>query len=255
METIDTRRITILDEVRGFAVVCMIFFHAFYTLTYYFGSSVALELMDFFKPAVPWFGGAFILISGISSRLSHSNLVRGARLFGIALALTAVTWVLDRCFGIEGSLITFGILHMLSLSMLLYAALHRLWNKVPLTAAVAVCVVLFAVTYNINYGYIGIGPLSFELPESIMHCRYLFPFGITTYSYESADYYPLIPWVFAFFAGAATGKPFAERRLPEFCFKPHVRPLSFCGQHALIIYLVHQPVIFGLAELISLILR
>ena len=66
-----------MDEIRGFAVLCMIFYHGFYSLAYLFQLDWGMALLRFFMPAEPFFAGAFILISGISSNLSHSNLLRG----------------------------------------------------------------------------------------------------------------------------------------------------------------------------------
>ena len=71
-----------MDEIRGLCVLLMIFYHAFYTMSMLFHWELGTKLLVFFSPAEPFFAGLFILISGISSQLSHSNLIRGLELPG-----------------------------------------------------------------------------------------------------------------------------------------------------------------------------
>ena len=107
-------RIHTLDELRGFAVFCMIFFHAFYTIGFVFGQKWGVTLVDFFYPAEPYFAGLFIIISGIASNLSHSNLERGVKLALISLTVSIVSLMV---LGQKG-MIQFGILHFLSAAMI-----------------------------------------------------------------------------------------------------------------------------------------
>ena len=65
------KRIHLMDELRGFAVFCMVFYHGFYTLAFLMGQSWGEWLYRFFMPAEPWFAGLFIFIAGISSNLTH----------------------------------------------------------------------------------------------------------------------------------------------------------------------------------------
>ena len=50
---ISSRRIHLLDEIRGFAVLCMIFYHGFHTLSLLLNWSWAQTLLEFFTPAEP----------------------------------------------------------------------------------------------------------------------------------------------------------------------------------------------------------
>ena len=114
-----TKRIHLMDELRGFAVFCMVFYHAFYTLAYLFNLEFGKALLNFFMPAEPWFAGLFILIAGISSNLSHSNLLRGLKLAGIAAVVTLVTWLV-----VPAERILFGILHFLAICMILFGLIQ-----------------------------------------------------------------------------------------------------------------------------------
>jgi uncharacterized membrane protein len=74
---------------------------------------------------------------------------------------------------------------------------------------------------------------------------WLLPLGITSPSFSSYDYFPLVPWLGIFLIGAALGKTvYAGRRslLPW-----HLPPtfVNAAGRHSLLIYIVHQPVIMG----------
>ena len=57
-------RYFLLDEIRGFAVICMVFFHAFYTCFETLSIGFFGDLINFFLPAEPFFAAGFIFISG-----------------------------------------------------------------------------------------------------------------------------------------------------------------------------------------------
>ncbi len=238
-------RIHLLDEIRGFAIVCMVLFHTFYTMTTFFDLKLGRELFNFFQPAVLWFAALFVLISGISSRLSHSNAKRGAKLLAVSVALSLVTWVLDAKLGMNGVVIWFGILHMLSLSMLIYAATHKVLDRIHPLIAIALFGLLFAVSFHLPDGYISFGFTTYPVPSILRESKFLFPFGILHSTFYSADYYPLLPWLFLFLIGTSVGRWFKGGNLPAVFYNEHIRPLAYCGRHSLIIYLLHQPIIYG----------
>ena len=80
---------------------------------------------------------------------------------------------------------------------------------------------------------------------------WLFPLGFVPRSFYSADYYPPLPWIFCFFLGARLGGVVD--------WKKHDRPLpeALClpGRHSLLLYLLHQPVLYGLVWLIQRLFR
>ncbi len=242
-------RYHLLDEIRGFAVICMIFYHGFFTLASIFRLEAGHALLRFFQPAEPYFAGLFIFISGVASQLTHSNLIRGLKLLAVALLLTLATWGLT-LMGMD-VVIWFGILHMLAVCMLLAAAVNPPLRRLHPVIGLLVCALLFAVTLHIRDGYIGFPFWKLTLPNAVMNSRFLFPIGIVADSFFSADYFPLFPWMFIFFAGASAGLWEARGRFPAFFAKSRLRPLSFVGRHALLIYILHQPALFGLFSLIQ----
>ena len=239
-------RIHLLDEIRGISIILMVIFHALYTMAFMFNFSFASELYYFFLPISIWFAALFVLISGISCRLSHSNLKRGGKLLAISIGLTAVTWFLDAKLGFSNTVIWFGILHLLSLSMLIYGLLSKWLDKIHPIISTVIFGLLFAITMHIDDGYLAFGQYVFKVPEVLRNCKYLFPIGIVSPDFYSADYYPLFPWLFLFLIGASIGRWFKGGKLPEFFYNEHIRPVAYCGRHTLIIYLAHQPLIYGI---------
>lgn len=243
----DRKRIYLIDEARGLSIILMVFYHAFFILGDFFSFEFMHKTQLFFSPLQPLFACLFIFISGISSNLSRSNLKRGLRLLLIAAGFTVVTALLLPKFGITGAEIFFGILHLLSISMLLYALLKKPLRKVPANLGVAVCFVLFVATFSVQSGKL----LWFDLPDTLYHYGFLAPFGFPAHSFYSADYFPILPYMFMFFAGTFFGRLAEEDRIPQGWYVSRCRLLSEIGKKTLVIYVLHWPIIFVIGLIIS----
>ncbi len=248
-------RYHLLDEARGFAVLCMVFYHAFYTMAWMFEIPFGEILLNFFSPAEPFFAAFFIFLSGVSCQLTRSNLKRGIKLALVSVALTAVTTLLLSYFNIEGAEIYFGILHLLSVGMLLVALCNRIIKAIPIPLGAIIFLVLFLVFYNTEYGYLGFGDFSYTLPNSLYQTNNLFILGFHSDNFYSADYFPILPWIFIFISGAFVGLLAPAGKFPASFSKKRIPPLAFMGRHALIIYLAHQPIIYGLIFAIDYIIN
>ncbi len=241
------RRIGLLDDLRGFAVVCMIFYHAFYLLSEVFNFSSGNWLFKAFMPAQPFIAGIFIAVSGVSSRLSRSNAKRGFKLLAVALALTFATVVLLPKIGLNDFGIYFGILHFLSVSMLIFALAKPALNHINPAWGIVLCAVLYILTANIREGYLGIAPdFKLIIPAPLYDLPYLFPLGIYGKSFHSADYFSLLPNIFVFLAGTYFGVYVKEGRLPKWTYKSRIKIFGVLGKHALLVYILHVPVIYGI---------
>ena len=244
---ISSRRIHLLDEIRGFAVLCMIFYHGFHTLSLLLNWSWAQTLLEFFTPAEPWFAGAFIFLSGIAANLTRSNLGRGLRLAVVAVVVSLVT-----IFFVPGQPIYFGILHLLCVSMILVGLIKRFLDKIPIWAGIAVCAAAYLFTMGISRRFLGIASLPLiPLPDSWYQTDWLAPLGIYSPGFFSAVYFPILPWIFVFLGGTFFGRYAAMGKFPAFTYRSTVPALSYIGRHALIFYIVHQPVIYGAAWIIQ----
>ena len=173
------RRIHLMDELRGFAVVCMVFYHAFYTLSFLLGWQWCKDLLNFFLPAEPWFAGLFIFLSGIASNLSRSNLKRGLKLLAVALVVSAVTILV-----VPSEPIYFGILHLLSISMILVGLTKKWLDKIPVWIGLAVCAAGILFTMYLYRGFLGFGSIPLiHLPRSWYTTDWLMPLGIYSSSF------------------------------------------------------------------------
>lgn len=241
-------RIYIIDEVRGFAVICMVFYHTLYSLGFVFGSSLAVKIFNIFTPVEPAFAALFIFISGICTRLSRSNLKRGLMLLLIALMVNILTAVILPDF-----IIAFGILNLLSVCMIVYGLFGRQILKIPCKLGLALSVLIFAVTYGVRWGYLGLFkyPLV-KLPQVLYSTRFLFPLGLRGEEFFSTDYFPIFPWLFAFVGGAFFAEIFSQKNISQKLYEKHSTLLCYIGKHSLTVYLVHQPLIFAAAYLFNI---
>ncbi|MBR3737842.1 MAG: DUF1624 domain-containing protein [Eubacterium sp.] len=247
-----TRRIELLDELRGFAILAMIVHHTFLDIGFVLGLDWGYEIFDKLCVFQPVFWAIFIIISGICSRLSRNTLKRGLIVFGAGLAVTLVTAVIMPKIGITGAEIYFGILSCLGLCMIITGLIMPLIEKSNTIIGMAVCAVLFAVFYSVGSGFLLFGLI--KLPKVLYQTNYLMPLGFYNSSFESADYFALLPWLFMFLFGAFLGKYAKGGAFPEWTYKKHSKFLAFIGRNSLWFYLAHQPVIYGILYLISFII-
>lgn len=237
------RRIHMLDEIRGLDIWLMVIHHLLYTLGYLFGVTWAARAFDWLAVPAPFFAGQFILISGIACHFSRNNLRRGLLLALVAAGMSAVLY-----FVMPSSMIWFGVLHCLAVCILLYALLRRLIDRIPVWVGVAVCAVLFLFTWNLPVdqgGVFGIpGVWTVAVPETVQAQSWLFPLGLGRGF--SADYFPLFPWLFCFMAGVLLGR----KSFPQWMCRSRFPGLAKTGRYTLWIYLLHQPVIYGLCYIV-----
>lgn len=241
-------RIHTLDEIRGFCVFCMVFDHGLFTYGYMFGNDFSRDFFDLLAYISPAFAAAFVLICGVSCMLSHSNLIRGLKISAAALAVTSASLII-----MPDAPIIFGILHMLGVSVLLYAAAKKLIDKIPAMAGIIVCALLFLITFNIERGYLGAGMLRINIPLELYTSNHLMILGLISPFKAYSDYFPLLPWIFAFFAGIFIGRYAKDGKFPKCMYKPRILFFSLLGKNAFFVYLIHQPLAWGVFYIISLI--
>lgn len=242
-------RIALLDELRGFAVICMVVYHALYTLGYIFEYTTAERLLRFFMPAEPYFAALFIYISGICTKLSRSNLKRGAILFFIALGINLFTAIFMPSY-----VIAFGILNLLSVCMIFYGLFGEVLGKLNSAIGAALSIACYAFTWGVSKGFLGFFSIPLiNLPDAIYNVKILYPFGFKNAAFYSSDYFPILPWFFVFSAGAFSAEFLSKFTLPQGIYKGRVPFLSTVGRYSLIIYILHQPIIFIIAYIIKFI--
>ncbi|MGZ5556183.1 MAG: heparan-alpha-glucosaminide N-acetyltransferase [Candidatus Aminicenantales bacterium] len=233
------QRIWEIDFLRGVAIILVIGYHLLFDLGEFVGikrflgwstnlSSVAWTIAQHF------FAGLFVLLSGTSCTLARSNVRRGLRLLAVSFAVTVVTYIFD-----PTSAIYFGILQCLAVSMLLYGAAFE-------KAGAVAC----AAWGTFVLGLTAVLPTLRKIPA--LRTDWLLPFGLTSPSFYSFDYFPLVPWLGIFLIGVSLGKSvYASKRslLPWRLPKTFV---NWAGRHSLIIYIAHQPIIMGVLYIFGL---
>ena len=220
------QRIDWLDLWRSLAVLVMLGFHALWDLEL-FGAIPAGTMETPAAHLVRYLGGgSFILISGLLVLRGKNALRRGFLLLCLGLAVAVVTALI-------GLPVRCGILVLLGLSMLLCAALRPALERVRGIAMAGAWALLFAGSWAVT------AHVRVSFP-------FLYPLGLRTAEFFSADYWPLFPWVFLYLSGAAMSgflpEPAKTRALPP--------ALTFPGRHSLVIYLAHQPLLYGICLLL-----
>lgn len=228
-------RIWELDALRGFCIVCVIFVHFMFDLVYFLGKQVDFPPLYTF---IQQYGGAiFVVLSGCCATLGSRSFRRGVLVFGCGMLITLVTFGMYR-MGMAASdvVVKFGVLHLLGVCMMLYPLL----KKLPTTALSVLAAAIVAIGYAIQ-------GMRFSV-------RWLFPLGFVYPGFTSSDFFPLLPQLGWFLLGIVIGRTlYHEKRtlLPGtaqdfFLF----RFFQWCGRQSLWIYLLHQPVVYGLIELV-----
>lgn len=238
------RRIEILDTWRGIAIIYMLFYHILCDFDM-LGFEWAHAIFRSQDTVVLFDTGSFIVLAGLCCSLSRNNALRGAKLLCVSVLLTAGTYIAE-----PRACITFGVLHLMSVGMLVWAAGEKWLRKLPAVPFALLCAVLFAFTYNVKNGWFGIGSLSFPVPDDLMYNSRLACFGFIDKSYAALDYVPILPNIFLFLCGAFLGKWLLKKELPGFCYK-RVPFIGFLGRHSLMIYLIHQPICYGIIYLVA----
>ncbi len=205
----------------------MLVYH-FHADLYAFGM-LSADLM--FHPLVSFlqvfFASIFIVISGISSRFSKHNLRRGLLLLLAAFGITAVTFFFDK-----NSIVRFGILHFLGTAIVIYALVGKyLRELLPRFLPGIIYPLLAALTWPIL--------------SKRYDVKWLWILGFRGQGFQSADYFPLFPYIFVFLFGTWLGGYIMKNKFPAWFYKFKCRPLAFIGRNTIWIYLLHQPIFYS----------
>ena len=246
MPSTNPSRLHLLDALRGFTLLNMIAFHGLWNLVYLFGIPA-----DWYTGTAgylwqQWICWTFILLSGFCWNFSRNHGKRGAMVFGGGLVVTAVT-----CIAMPESRIVFGVLTCIGSCMLLLIPAEKLLRKVPAGAGLAVSFGLFLLLRNVSDGNLGFEDFVLcSLPQTLYRNLLTAYLGFPHRGFFSTDYFPLIPWFFLFVTGYFLFRLLDAKGLNGKLFgKGNVPVLNWLGRHSLIVYLLHQPILYGLCLL------
>lgn len=241
METAEQKRsrCALLDTLRGLTVISMVLYHGAWDLVYIFDANWS------------WYYGTgayiwqqsicctFILLSGFCAAMSRHPLKRGLIVSGLGLIVTLVTVLF-----MPENRVVFGVLTLIGACMLLMIPLKYVLKYIPAWLGLVLSLGLFLFTRHIDSGYLGFGALELiTLPDWLYSNYFTTFFGFMHDGFYSTDYFSLFPWLFLFLTGFFL-HGILGRFLPKVTWKG-ILPLNFIGRHALEIYAVHQPVLYG----------
>lgn len=221
-----------LDALRGIAIVLMAIFHFCYNLSVYqyFTMDLATQW--------PWrwfrYVIVFLFIGLVGTGLGmthrrHINVVKFsdwmARVLAGALVITVST-----AFMFPGAWVYFGILHVIALSGLLALPFANKPNAAMVAALlIFVATAIWPDAMRMSWLYQWLAPV-LELPRSTQDIAYLFPWlGVMLLGIVLAHHLP------------------SANMLPRWACPAWLR---FLGRHSLMVYLVHQVPLFGIAAAI-----
>ncbi len=218
-----TNRYETLDVIRGIAVLLMVYFHLFYDLTL-----MRLTQIDF-RHNMFWFSLPRIIVTlflfavGISLYLVHGKTFHQKKFFSrwskIAVGAIAISLVTYYLF--PSRWVYFGTLHCIATtSLMAIPFLNR--PKLSLGLGIVICFVGFGLEVKMPWWHL---------------------------NHPAMDYIPALPWVGIVLIGVGIGPYQFWRKTPPLP-KSTQAIWSFLvtlGRHALGIYILHQPILYGLA--------
>ena len=231
-------RIFLLDFTRGICVLAMIAYHFFWDLGYFGLIDLRIVTQGVGLLIAQLIGLSFITIAGISARLlslsdnfEEKFFKRFFKLVFISTLISAATFILNK-----NSFIFFGILHFLSVSSLISLILIQFKNNSHLL------LIFFGAAI------ISASGITFDLPFALSWL------GFSKETLPTNDFYPLFPWITFYFFGFWLGKIVHEKlkikndfsSMPVQEISMFSKFFEFTGQKALVIYILHQPILFSL---------
>lgn len=247
----EKKRYTIPDILRGFALAEMIIYHTLWDIVFIFGIN-----LNWFRgtgayiwqQSICWI---FILLSGFCVNFSLHKFKRSLTVI-ICSAIISVITIL----ALPNSTVRFGVLCLIGFGMLIMIPLDKLFSKVNPIPAAIIFFCLFIITKNVPYGFLGFEKLNISEVPAILYQNDLTAFlGFPPADFYSSDYFPLLPWIFLYITGYFIYYIFKKYNLMHLLSLVSISPLEWLGRHSLIIYMLHQPLIYGVLWIIfSLIL-
>ena len=223
-----------IDLLRGVAIVLMVIFHFGYDLTVFgwadFSTSKDVEWRIFRTVIVSF----FLLAVGMSSYLAYqksfnqNKLAKAVgKLFIVSLLITIGSVIMH-----PSSWVYFGIIHFITVALPVSVLFVRAPN-VALGLGI-LCIVGYW------FGILNLQPI---WQWSVLHL------GIPK---RTVDLVSFFPWIGVVLLGVFV----MHKELFYIKVKPNLmfNKMVFLGQHSLIIYLIHQPILYGLFGLVDIIL-
>lgn len=236
-----------LDIARGIAVLQMLLYHMLYDYYVVFGHN---DAWDFQKHIHLWqqlLVYSFIIIAGITcSRLKLERIWRQTvKLSLIGLLITGVTM-----YFLPSQEIIYGVITFVGCAYGLEGLRRRIFPNAfkSRVTAVVILFLLWLLTYDIRTGHYGwFGIQLWDWPQELYHPG-LGILGLAPPPFFSADYVPLLPHFFVFEMGVVIGERLEKNKNKDTDAKDNF--VALMGRYSLVIYLIHQPIILGISNIV-----
>ncbi len=231
-------RYAIIDTLRGVAIWLMFIYHFSWDLTYFGFADFQVTTDPYWLWFARFIAGTILLVMGISQAIAAERpfnrgifIKRLVIILACAAGISIATYQMD-----PNTFIFFGILHHITLASILMLVVIRMQTQ-NLVLIAAICL---------------IGPLYFT--NEIFFVPWLWWVGLSPVTPPTIDYVPLLPWFGVAVTGVLIGRLwFIER----FTGRPQTglinwqsgnlvtRLIHLAGKHSLLLYMAHQPLLFG----------
>ncbi|MFC7420329.1 heparan-alpha-glucosaminide N-acetyltransferase [Iodobacter arcticus] len=212
------------DLLRGIAVVLMVFFHFCFDLAYFGQLAVRTDTDPEWVALRTLIVTLFAAVAGFSAG-TQPSIRRQIKLLACAGAATLGSW-----FIFPHAIIWFGVLHFFFVAGLLAPFFVK---KTGLSIALGLACIALG-----NY-----------LQAPLFNHPALAWLGMMTYKPITEDYVPLLPWFGVVLLGVAAQSLIPANWLNTGAAKS-LAPVRWLGRHSLLIYLLHQPVLFTILGLV-----
>lgn len=241
-------RLSLLDCLRGFAIVEMMAFHILYDINVVYGVNPDwpfLSSVHFWQQQVLLL---FVFVSGMSFNLMSvkKQWLNALKLLTLGLLITLIT-----CNIIPTESIYYGILSFLGFALLISNTLeykHLLTLTSPIWG-MTICSFLFLLTYSVQTGTIKLCGLVVGNWPTCLYDYNLAVLGFAGENFQSADYVPLLPHIFMYWLGYFSYRLIMQRCKAVLSYG-NIPVLKCLGKHSLLIYLLHQPLLLAILKLI-----
>lgn len=222
-------RYLVIDFIRGLAILAMMVYHFGFDLN--MQGIIAQDLNN----SITWqiarslILGIFLFVAGFSMALAASQTVkqrlkRLARIFGCAMLVSMMSY-----FMFPESWIYFGVLHFVVIASLICWILMR-YEKLLFPLAIAFLV-------------IGLFYQSSMFDQPLLQWL-----GMMTHKPLTEDYVPMLPWLGVMIIGIIIGQwslTNTHHWLLASTPNAALNPVQWLGQHSLVTYMLHQPILIG----------
>lgn len=243
------KRLELIDTIRGLTLISMIIYHFVWDMVYLYGAE-----WTWFTDSTLWQQSicqTFVILSGFSFSLGRRHLQRALLVFGGGILVSLATIIF-----LPSSRILFGILTLLGTAMLIMIPLEKPLRKISPFLGAVISLTIFIFTKNCCYGSVGFGSFKITLPAWLYQNYFTAFLGFPQAGFYSMDYFPLFPWFFLFAFGFFLYHFLEKLNLNRKLFSKGRMPVvSFLGKRSLFIYLIHQPIIYGICEAVNFLVK